>query len=315
MALDPQYIVPINLEEYFVNHDTGEPLANGTIEFWTDDDRTTPKDVFELTGAPPNYTYDALPNPLNLSAVGTPVDNSGNPVSIYYYPYDAFGNVELYYIVVKDSNGLVQFTREAWPNTVAGGSTTQNVADGGTGRSSFTPYAVICGGTTSTGQLQNVAGLGNSGDVLTSNGALALPTWQTPASTAVAATQAELETATSTTTFSSPGRQQFHPSACKAWVNFNGTGTVAIRGSYNVTSITDLGVGLYYVNMTTPMSSTNYSFSATGRHGSNGTQITYVTASEVTSASQFYIVVQASAGGGGGRSDPDFVFAQAFGDQ
>jgi len=35
--------------------------------------------------------------------------------------------------------------------------------------------------------------------------------------------------------------------ACKAWVNFNGTGTIAIRDSYNVTSLTDNGVGDYTV--------------------------------------------------------------------
>lgn len=45
---------------------------------------------------------------------------------------------------------------------------------------------------------------------------------------------------------------------CRAWVNFNGTGTVAIRGSGNVTSITDSGVGLYDVNFTTAMPDANY---------------------------------------------------------
>jgi hypothetical protein len=46
---------------------------------------------------------------------------------------------------------------------------------------------------------------------------------------------------------------------CRAWVNFNGTGTVAIRASGNVSSITDLGVGNYRVNFTTAMSDANYS--------------------------------------------------------
>ena len=46
---------------------------------------------------------------------------------------------------------------------------------------------------------------------------------------------------------------------CRAWVNFNGTGTVAIRASGNVTSITDNGVGDYTVNFTTAMSDANYS--------------------------------------------------------
>ena len=45
----------------------------------------------------------------------------------------------------------------------------------------------------------------------------------------------------------------------RAWVNFNGTGTVAIRASGNVTSITDLGVGQYAVNITTAMPDASYS--------------------------------------------------------
>jgi hypothetical protein len=48
--------------------------------------------------------------------------------------------------------------------------------------------------------------------------------------------------------------------AARAWVNFNGTGTVAIRASGNVTSITDLGgTGVYAVNFTTSMQDANYS--------------------------------------------------------
>jgi hypothetical protein len=46
--------------------------------------------------------------------------------------------------------------------------------------------------------------------------------------------------------------------ACRAWVNFNGTGTVAIRASGNVSSITDNGTGNYTVNFTTAMPDANY---------------------------------------------------------
>jgi hypothetical protein len=46
---------------------------------------------------------------------------------------------------------------------------------------------------------------------------------------------------------------------CRAWVNFNGTGTVAIRASGNVSSITDNGVGDYTVNFTTAMPDANFS--------------------------------------------------------
>ena len=46
--------------------------------------------------------------------------------------------------------------------------------------------------------------------------------------------------------------------ACRAWVNFNGTGTVAIRASGNVSSITDHGTGDYIVNFTTAMPDADY---------------------------------------------------------
>jgi hypothetical protein len=46
--------------------------------------------------------------------------------------------------------------------------------------------------------------------------------------------------------------------ACRAWVNFDGTGTPAIRGSGNVSSITDNGTGDYTVNFTTAMPDANY---------------------------------------------------------
>lgn len=49
--------------------------------------------------------------------------------------------------------------------------------------------------------------------------------------------------------------------ACRAWVNFNGTGTVAIRASGNVSSITDHGVGDYTINFTTALPDANYAAS------------------------------------------------------
>lgn len=56
---------------------------------------------------------------------------------------------------------------------------------------------------------------------------------------------------------------------CRAWVNFNGTGTVAIRSSFNVSSITDNGTGDYTVNFTTAMTDANYACVVTGTYGSN----------------------------------------------
>jgi hypothetical protein len=51
---------------------------------------------------------------------------------------------------------------------------------------------------------------------------------------------------------------------CRAWVNFNGTGVVAIRASFNVSSITDNGTGDYTVNFTNALPDVNYSIAGGG---------------------------------------------------
>tara|TARA_R110000823_G_C15717845_1_gene478297 strand:- start:252 stop:608 length:357 start_codon:yes stop_codon:yes gene_type:complete len=62
------------------------------------------------------------------------------------------------------------------------------------------------------------------------------------------------------TTITNPsGGQPTIDGLAKAWVNFNGTGTVAIRASLNVSSITDNGTGDYTLNFTTALADVNYS--------------------------------------------------------
>jgi len=155
MSLNPQYVTAPNLQEYFVDKDSGLPLAGGKIFFYSDVNRTTPKTVYELEGNGANYTYVPLPNPIILSAVGTVQDNDGNDVIIYYFPFDASGNEELYYIVVQNSLGVPQFTRSAWPNP--NGS-------GGSVGGSFSPYNFI-----PNGQLLEHTNLANNAIVAGSN--------------------------------------------------------------------------------------------------------------------------------------------------
>ena len=72
------------------------------------------------------------------------------------------------------------------------------------------------------------------------------------------------------------------PGTAKAWVNFNGTGTVAIRASYNVSSITDNGTGDYTVNFVTAMVDANYSATGAAHHAGNNITVqpfTYATSS------------------------------------
>ena len=79
---------------------------------------------------------------------------------------------------------------------------------------------------------------------------------------------------------------------CRAWVNFDGTGTVAIRASYNVSSITDNGVGDYTVNFTTAMPDANYSVNGTASTGSvaSGARVLWASDSvKTTSACQVFV--------------------------
>jgi hypothetical protein len=80
--------------------------------------------------------------------------------------------------------------------------------------------------------------------------------------------------------------------ACRAWVNFNGTGTVAIRASGNVSSITDNGTGDYTVNFATAMEDANYSFVGTPSHSSASTSMLVESDTTVptTSAVRFFVM-------------------------
>lgn len=71
-------------------------------------------------------------------------------------------------------------------------------------------------------------------------------------------------------------QDRLYRGAATAWVNFNGTGTVAIRDSYNVSSITDNGVGDYTVNFQTALANANYCFTgASGGSANTSNGATY----------------------------------------
>ena len=83
---------------------------------------------------------------------------------------------------------------------------------------------------------------------------------------AVVATQANQEAGTSTTTIVTPGRQQYHPSAAKAWhFTTYSAGTPTLQASYNVASLTDSGVGNLTVTLTISFSTVNYAVTAGSR--------------------------------------------------
>jgi len=126
-----------------------------------------------------------------------------------------------------------------------------------------------------------------------------------------AATQAEMETATSTTVFSSPGRQQYHPGHPKAWVFYTQTGTPAVLDSYNVTSVTDAALGIFIVNWATDFSSTSYSTTATTSSAGGGNNLIGIGVSGAGAvASRQFGCIQLTS-----QIDRPFNSVAAFGDQ
>jgi len=104
---------------------------------------------------------------------------------------------------------------------------------------------------------------------------------------------------------------------CRAWVNFNGTGTVAIRASGNVTSITDNGTGDYTVNFTTAMPDANYSFNCTAQSIASAGQVVISNQHAATAPTTSAIrIINGSAWVSGvyasTAQDPVYVFVTIF---
>lgn len=155
MALDPRYIWLPQLEAYFVDKDTTLPLSNGYILFFEDDQRTIGKQVFQLTGSPPNYSYLPLGSYDGSGAWRVPLDQDGTiDQPLYFYPYDNAGEVENYFIQIYSSGDVLQRSLEAIPNLPAGSSgnvVTTNYVANPQFAINYTPGPVSVNGMTVTG--------------------------------------------------------------------------------------------------------------------------------------------------------------------
>lgn len=97
---------------------------------------------------------------------------------------------------------------------------------------------------------------------------------------------------------------------CRAWVNFNGTGTVAIRASGNVSSITDNGTGDYTVNFTTAMPDANYSWATSAASANNGAGTTISPWLQVPTTTTFRFAT--FNGGQSALQDASYCAVQVF---
>lgn len=94
---------------------------------------------------------------------------------------------------------------------------------------------------------------------------------------------------------------------CRAWVNFNGTGTVAIRAAGNVSSITDNGTGDYTVNFTNAMPDANYGVCGSARNSSNS-YLMYPSNTSAPTTGQLRV----NTGNASGVADSDTVSVALF---
>jgi hypothetical protein len=102
---------------------------------------------------------------------------------------------------------------------------------------------------------------------------------------------------------------------CRAWVNFNGTGTVAIRASGNVTSITDNGTGDYTINFTTAMSDADYSTVGMVRRNNtlnNAISVMAVKSGSAPTTSAVRVMCSDATGSTSSATDVDFVNVSIF---
>lgn len=173
------------------------------------------------------------------------------------------------------------------------------VAQGGTGVASATAYAVLCGGTTSTGALQSIASVGSSGNVLTSNGAGALPTFQSASSGSLVLVQSQ--TASSSATISFTGLSPAGTYLCvirDVQPATNGSSLrmlVSLDGSSYLTAGYTCGVNYHAYNSTT-LTNSNATTAAvlSGPIASTGTYGGSVVLPDVGSAAQIQLSGTAS---------------------
>lgn len=146
----------------------------------------------------------------------------------------------------------------------------------------------------------DTAGLANGGPI-TSIGTV----------TVTAAAKSDQQAASSAVLAVTPSQQQSHPSAAKAWLHYQGTGTPAILASYNVATVVRNAAGLYTITWTTPFTSANYAVLCTSNDNGSGSGM--LCALETISAGTAQIVITTPSTLG--AVDASHISVTAFGAQ
>lgn len=141
------------------------------------------------------------------------------------------------------------------------------------------------------------------------------PASETVAGVISIATDAEVKTGTESEKATPPSAINAHEGVSKAWINFNGEGTISTRDSYNVTGIADNGTGLYTVTWDTDFANANYCVTFGGRRDDTGASGQLIVNLDRVAGSQAAGSVRVRCGTGSGNTDFDIVCIDAKGDQ
>lgn len=211
-------------------------------------------------------------------------------------------------IVARDASG--NFSAGTITAALTGNASTATSA---TSATTATTATNLAGGSNGTIPYQSAAGTtvqlaaGTSGFYLKANGAAA-PSWAAVASGLAAASQAEMEAASSSSVAATPQNFKYSPSSAKVWLKCNVTGS--IQASLNVSSVTDTGFGVVTVTIDTDFSSADYSISPGVVY--DGGNLVIVQISNSPSAGSFVIKGFAT---NGTEREGLFWYAACFGDQ
>ncbi len=186
-------LATVSSTNYILNHQNEINVLNGGVWQWFI------TDMILVAAEDGNAFYEFVDTTFATIVIfgqkGTGTVNPGLQNQLPYYA--ANGNTlspltNMANAVLVTNSGMVPSLSSVLPTAVQANITTLgtiatgiwhgtrvSVPFGGTDNTTFTAYSVICAGTTAIGSFQNVSGLGTSGQILTSNGAGALPTWQT----------------------------------------------------------------------------------------------------------------------------------------
>lgn len=228
-----------------------------------------------------------------------------------------------------DGHGAIAITKQgmtalasgdiATGQAVAGlydGTQLQDLTPGGSGIAgpgSSTDHSVVLWNGTGGTVIKNGPALGVAGQFLGSNGAGADPSFQTLPATVTAATQADMEAASSTTVFASPGRMKYEPGVAKAWAKVTNSGTPTLSQGRNISSLTDNGAGDVTINFTTAFSAATYAYGGAARAFTSSFP-TMLTQSEATAPATGGCRIRTCRQDNGSGVDVDFS-VEFFGDQ